>query len=248
MRGISVVVPAFNSSRTLPILTQRIFATMNDIGGEFELILVNDGSSDNTWEVIVDLASKYHRITGFNLSKNFGQHNALLCGVRSAGFDTCVTLDDDLQHPPEEIPKLIKKLGQGFDIIYGVPRTLNHGLIRNFVSTMIRWLGQTLFRIRRGKILSAFRAFRTSLRSSFKDFQGPYVSIDPMLGWNTDRIGYVEIRHDVRHSEKSNYTLLKLFKLSLVMFITFNCRSLLAFQNPGKKPSYIVRDITPVLK
>ena len=221
---------------------------MNDIGGEFELILVNDGSFDSTWEVIVDLASQHHCITGFNLSRNFGQHNALLCGVRSAGFDTCVTLDDDLQHPPEEIPKLIKKLDQGFDIIYGVPKILNHGLIRNFISTLIRWFGETLLGIRRAKTLSAFRAFRTCLRSSFKDFQSPYVSIDPMLGRNTDRIGHVEVRHDVRHSEKSNYTLRKLFKLSLVMFVTFNCRSLPVFQNPGEEPSYIVKDITPRLK
>jgi glycosyltransferase involved in cell wall biosynthesis len=248
MTGISVVVPAFNSSRTLPILTRRIFAIINDMGGEFELILVNDGSSDSTWEVIVNLASKYYQITGFNLSRNFGQHNALLCGVRSARFDTCVTLDDDLQHPPEEIPKLVEKLDQGLDIIYGVPRTLNHGSIRNFVSTMIRWLGQTLFGIRRGKILSAFRAFRTSLRYSFQDFNGPYVSIDPMLASSTDRIGYVEIRHDVRHSEKSNYTLRKLFKLSLVTFVGFNGRFLLAFQSPGGKPSYIVSDITSGLK
>ncbi len=248
MTGISVVVPAFNSSRTLPILTQRIFATMNDMGGEFELILVNDGSSDNTWEVIVDLASKHHRVTGFNLSRNFGQHNALLCGVRSAGFDTCVTLDDDLQHPPEEIPRLIDKLDKGFDIIYGVPKTLNHGLIRSFFSTVTRWLGQTLLGIRRGRILSAFRAFRTSLKSGFQDFNSPYVSIDPMLAWNTDRISYVEIRHDVRHNEKSNYTLRKLFRLSLIMFAGFNVRSLLEFQSTDVKPSYVVSDITPDLK
>jgi glycosyltransferase involved in cell wall biosynthesis len=221
---------------------------MNNMGGEFELILVNDGSSDNTWEVIVDLASKHHQVTGFNLSRNFGQHNALLCGVRSARFDTCVTLDDDLQHPPEEIPKLIEKLDNGFDVIYGVPKTLNHGLIRSFFSTVIRWLGQTLLGIRRGSILSAFRAFRTSLKSSFQDFKSHYVSIDPMLAWNTDRISHVEIRHDVRHNEKSNYTLRKLFRLSLIMFAGFNVRSLLEFQNPDVKPSYIVSDITPDLK
>jgi undecaprenyl-phosphate 4-deoxy-4-formamido-L-arabinose transferase len=217
MRGISVVIPAYNSSKTLPIMAGRILSTLRDMGNDFELILVNDGSEDNTWDVIVDLVSENNWIFGINLSRNFGQHNALLCGIRSARFEKCVTLDDDLQHPPEEIPKLIRRLDEGFEVVYGIPRSLRHGVIRNFSSIIIRWVGQVFFRIKRSGILSSFRAFETDLRSGFKNFTGLFVSIDVLLSWNASRYGHVKVRHDRRQSEKSNYTIWKLFTLSLIM-------------------------------
>ncbi len=241
MRGISIVVPAYNSSKTLTILTLRIFGTMRGMGKDFELILVNDGSVDATWDIIQELASKNDWIVGFNLTKNFGQHNALLCGIRSARFDTCVTLDDDLQHPPEEIPKLIGKLDEGFDVVYGTPTTSQHGLIRNFYSHVVKWVGAVLFRIKRGRSLSAFRAFRTSLARGFNYFQGRFVSIDAMLSWNTDSFGCVKVRHDRRYSEKSNYNVMKLVGLSVTMLFGFNLRRYLHIDG---KPPYVVREIT----
>ncbi len=138
MRGVSIVVPAYNSSRTSNILTKRVFETMDNRDYDFELVLVNDGSADETWEVIRELVSTNDQIVGLDLSKNFGQHNALLCGIRFARFDTCITLDDDLQHPPEEMPKLLGKLDEGYDVVYGVPVSSQHGIARILGSVFLK--------------------------------------------------------------------------------------------------------------
>ena len=240
MRGISIVVPAYNSSRTLSILTERIFETMDTMGYDLELVLVNDGSGDETWEVIRELASTNDRIVGLDLSRNFGQHNALLCGIRFARFDTCITLDDDLQHPPEELPKLLGKLDEGYDVVYGVPVASQHGRARILGSVFLKWVGMVLFRIQRGTILSAFRAFRKDVIGGFHDLQSPSVSIDAILSWNTNNFAHIKVRHDRRHYGKSNYNVMKLLALSTTMLFRFNYR-----RSPNKsgRPPYIVREI-----
>jgi len=249
MRGISVVIPAYNSSKTLPVLIGRILSTLRDLGNDFELILVNDGSEDNTWDVIVDLVSKNNWILGINLSRNFGQHNALLCGIRFARFERCVTLDDDLQHPPEEIPRLILKMDEGFDVVYGVPSSLRHGIIRNFSSMIIRWVGQVFFRIKMGRIVSAFRAFETDLLFGFENVTGPLVSIDVLLNWNASRYGHVKVRHDKRLTEKSNYTARKLFTLSLIMLSGLGPALFRGvIRNRIKSPAYTICETTRNLK
>ncbi|MGC8604591.1 MAG: glycosyltransferase, partial [Desulfomonilaceae bacterium] len=212
-------------------------------GYDCELILVNDGSIDKTWEIISKLASKEPRILGINLVRNFGQHNALLCGIGFAKFDMCVTLDDDLQYLPEDIPKLIGKLDEGFDVVYGVPIVSCHGLARNFISFMARWAGSVIFGIEKARILSAFRAFRTELTSSFDHLQGHFVSIDSMLSWNTSNFGHIRVRHDWRRVEKSNYNFKKLLILSLTMLFGFNFRKYI--HNSGKT-SYVIQQTTGI--
>jgi undecaprenyl-phosphate 4-deoxy-4-formamido-L-arabinose transferase len=95
---------------------------------QYELILINDGSRDNSWQVISDLCDQHGWIRGINLIRNYGQHNALLCGIRQAKYDVIVSMDDDLQQPPEEIPKLLDKLNKGYDVVYGTPQKEKHGL------------------------------------------------------------------------------------------------------------------------
>jgi len=222
MRGLSIVVPAFNSVGTLDALTERISETLRVMGLNFELILVNDGSKDRTWEVIETLVSQYDWVTGVNLSKNFGQHNALLCGIYLAQFETCVTLDDDLQHPPEEIPKLIKELDQGYELVYGVPAISGHGLAKRLGGSIVRLFAQHCLLIQRSKSMSAFRAFRTDLRDGFGIIRGPFVSLDALLSLNTATYRPVEIKHGQRLSKKSNYNFIKLAELSLTMLSRFN--------------------------
>ena len=94
---------------------------------EHEIILVNDGSRDRSWEIISELSSRFPAVRGLNLMRNYGQHNALLCGIRAAKYDVIVTMDDDLQHPPEEIPRLLEQLEQGFDVVYGAPKANRTG-------------------------------------------------------------------------------------------------------------------------
>src|SRR5262245_53510034 len=106
--GISVVVPVFNSEVTLPGLVERLRAVLSSLNWDYEVLLVSDGSRDGSWGTICSLASANHWIHGIQLMRNYGQHNALLCGIRAAVYSVIVTLDDDGQNPPEEIPKLVR--------------------------------------------------------------------------------------------------------------------------------------------
>jgi undecaprenyl-phosphate 4-deoxy-4-formamido-L-arabinose transferase len=138
--GISVVVPVYNSQETLAALIDQLDRVLTNLEGNFEAILVNDGSRDNSWAVISDLAKQFDWINGINLMRNYGQHNALLCGIRAARYDVTVTIDDDLQHPPSEIPKLLVELDRGYDVVYGTPATEQHGLWRDIASKVtLKW-------------------------------------------------------------------------------------------------------------
>src|SRR5438132_13595944 len=108
--SISVVVPVFNSQDSLSLLVDRLEPVLRGLGGAFELVLVNDGSQDQSWDVIRKVATSRDWVRGINLMRNYGQHNALLCGIRTARYDVIVTMDDDLQNPPEEIPRLLDQL------------------------------------------------------------------------------------------------------------------------------------------
>ena len=120
-RECTVVIPVYNSQATLPALTERLAAVLPTIADRFEVVLVNDGSQDGSWEAICQAARKHPWVRGVNLMRNYGQHNALLAGIRAARYAVTVTMDDDLQHPPEEIPRLLGTLAQGNDLVYGVP-------------------------------------------------------------------------------------------------------------------------------
>jgi undecaprenyl-phosphate 4-deoxy-4-formamido-L-arabinose transferase len=115
------VVPVYNSQKSLPLLLTELESVLPQLTPEYEYILVNDGSQDNSWDVIARLAQANPRVRGINLRRNFGQHNALLCGIRAARCEVVVTMDDDLQHPPAEIPKLLATLDEGYDLVYGSP-------------------------------------------------------------------------------------------------------------------------------
>ena len=132
--SLSVVVPVYNSRDILPDLIKQLLKVLADCSSENEIILVNDDSWDNSWEVICQLARDHRQVRGINLMRDYGQHNALLAGIRQAKHDVIVTIDDDLQHPPEEIPNLLKKLSEGHDVVYGTPQTEQHGLWRDLAS------------------------------------------------------------------------------------------------------------------
>jgi undecaprenyl-phosphate 4-deoxy-4-formamido-L-arabinose transferase len=183
-KNISVVIPVYNSQKTLIELTQRIMTAMQAICSHYEIILVNDGSRDDSWKMIQSLMAQHPSlIRGFNLMRNYGQHNALLCGIRAAQYEITVTMDDDLQHMPEEIHKLIEKMDEGFDVVYGIPEKLVHSLWRNFSSKASKYFLAKVLNINRIKYMSSFRAFKTDLRRSFAGFNSPNVIIDALLTW-----------------------------------------------------------------
>jgi glycosyltransferase involved in cell wall biosynthesis len=223
---VSVVVPVYNSAPTLPELVARIHASLLPITQSFEVILVNDGSEDASWARIGDLVRQYDSVHGIDLMRNFGQHNALLVGIRDARYDVVVTLDDDLQHPPEEIPRLIGKLDEGYDIIYGIPVELQHGLWRNFASRLTKYILTHLIGIRGLTEMVAFRAFRTQIRDAFINYIGPDVDIDALLSWGSDRNANVPVRYEPRIAGSSGYTLRKLVRLTLHTLTSFSAMPL----------------------
>jgi glycosyltransferase involved in cell wall biosynthesis len=219
---LSIVVAVYNSSASLTELIRRMEAVLKDSYAAFEVILVNDGSTDDSWPVIKKLASQHPFVRGLNLTRNYGQHNALLCGIREAKYEVIVTMDDDLQHPPEEIPKLIKNLTEGYDVVYGIPQKRQHGLWRGLASRITKLALQSAMGVDTARKVSAFRAFRTQVGDAFNRYQGPFVSIDVLLTWGTASFAAVPVRHDPRRIGVSHYTFGKLITHALNMMTGFS--------------------------
>ena len=222
VEGISLVVPVYESRESLEILAKAVSEAMAEIGGPWELILVDDASSDGSWEVVRRLAAADPGIRGMRLARNSGQHNALLCGIRAARFSVTVTLDDDLQNPPTEIPKLLAKLSEGFDVVYGSPDRERHGLPRDLASRLTKIVLQKSMGVATASRVSAFRAFKTSIRDSFVAHSGPYCSIDVLLTWGTRNFGAVTVRHEARTIGRSHYTFGKLVTHAFNMITGFS--------------------------
>ncbi len=219
---LSIVIPVYNSASSLPGLIDCLYPVLKVNAARYELIFINDGSIDNSWQVISDLSDQHDWIRGINLMRNYGQHNALLCGIREAEYGIIVTMDDDLQHPPEEIPTLINKLQEGHDVVYGTPQKEVHGLWRDVASKFTKWALQAAMGADIARNVSAFRVFRTVLRNAFADFQSPFVSIDVLLTWGTTRFAAVPVRHEERKLGASNYTFRKLMTHAFNMLTGFS--------------------------
>lgn len=208
--GISVVIPVYNSQDSLRVLVARLESVLSRVSVMYELILVNDGSQDGSWSVIEELSMEHAWVRGIRLMRNYGQHNAILCGVRSAQYPIIVTMDDDLQHPPEELPLLLAKLDEGLDVVYGTPIEQQHGLLRDLASVLTKIALRAAMGVEFADKVSAFRAFRTGLRRAFEAYRHPYVSLDVLLSWSTTRFGAVRVRHDPRGAGRSQYTFRRL--------------------------------------
>ena len=222
MASLSVVVPVYNSETNLKELHTRLTAVLCGISGDYEIILVDDGSADRSWHVIQTLVASDSHVRGMRHSRNYGQHNALLTGMRSASFEVIVTLDDDLQNPPEEIPKLLTKLEEGYDVVYGTPEEERHGFFRDAASKLIKMALQKAMNVKVGRYVSAFRVFRRRLCDAFVDYRHPYIVIDVLLAWATTSFSHVDVKHDKRKAGVSNYTLSRLIAHAVNMITGFS--------------------------
>jgi undecaprenyl-phosphate 4-deoxy-4-formamido-L-arabinose transferase len=221
-RSISVVTPVYNGEASIAELCRRLAEVLPGISTQHEVIFVNDGSRDRSWETISELSSRSPMVRGLNLMRNYGQHNALLCGIRAAKYEVIVTMDDDLQHPPEEIPRLLARLEEGFDVVYGAPKAEQNGLLRAIASHITRLALRTTVGADVARNVSAFRLFRTQLRDAFASYQSPFVSIDVLLTWATTRFGAATVPFQKRYSGSSNYTFTKLVRFALDMMTGFS--------------------------
>jgi len=208
--GVSVVVPVYGSEGTLSDLVKRVSSVLGETGLTFEIILVNDCSPDGAWGVIGELKKTNSCVKALNFTRNYGQHNAVLAGIRHARYDRVVTLDDDLQHPPEAIPVLLDELNKGFDVVYGCQLSESHGYFRDWMSSLTKMLLKNAMGVEAARNVCSFRVFRTSLRDAFADYCSPYVFLDAMLTWGTTKFSAVRVMHERRKVGKSGYTFKKL--------------------------------------
>lgn len=225
-RTVSVVVPVYNSGGILPSLVGSLKDVLDPLAVDFEIVLVNDCSGDESWSVIVALAEADTAVRGVDLSRNYGQHAATLAGIRAAHGEVVVTIDDDLQNPPEEIPRLLARLDEGYDVVYGVAVTGDRGVVRN----VFTWMAKRALRIAIGPDVptnvSGYRAFRTHLRNAFEDFRSPYVSVDVLLSWGARSFASLPVRHHPRREGRSGYTYGALATHALNVLTGFTTRPL----------------------
>lgn len=220
--AVSLVVPVFGDGAALPGLVDRAAAVFDGTALSWEMILVNDGSPVESWSAIQRLAKATPHVRGIDLQRNFGQHNAVLAGIRASRGRVVVTLDDDLQHPPEEVPRLLAALAEGFDVVYGVPIVRPHGVWRNASSSLVKAAMKSVLGAHVAPDIGPFRAFRRELRRSFSEYRSPDVNIDVLLGWATTRIGAVKVRHDPRRHGESQYTFWQLVRHTMNMVTGFS--------------------------
>ena len=222
MPNVSMVIPVFRSQESIGLVVERLNEVLPRLFDQYEAILVDDGSPDASWQAVQACAAKYPWVRGFQLMRNFGQHNALLCGIRQARYELLVTMDDDLQHPPEALSTLLEALGEQYDVVYGSPVQERHGLLRDLASQVTKWVLQTAMGAETARNISAYRLFRTQIRQAFMDYRAPYVNLDVLLTWGTKRFTRVTVPHAKRTIGQSNYTVGKLITHTLNMLTGFS--------------------------
>ena len=217
----SVVIPVYRGEHSLELLLTRLANVLPACAEEFEVLLINDGSPDHSWDVIEALTQRYSWVRGIKLMRNYGQENATLCGIREARGDVIVTMDDDLQHNPADLPKLIAKLNEGYDVVYGVLRVRRQVWWKSIFSTVVKWAISSVMGVRTIRDISAYKAFHAELKQAFNFINSADVQIDVLLSWGATRFASVEIEEAPRAVGTSNYNFIKLIKVSLLVLTNY---------------------------
>jgi glycosyltransferase involved in cell wall biosynthesis len=218
--NLSIVVPVYKGEMLIEPLVAQLSKTLPAFAENYEIILVNDGSPDHSWAVIQSLTDRYGCVRGICMMRNYGQHNATLCGVRLARYDVTVTMDQDLQHQPEDIPLLLTKLEEGYDVVYGAPMKLPQGFLRNLMTASIKQILAGVIGLPSVRNVSAFRAFRTHLREAFANFQSPSLILDVLLSWGTTRFTSVPV--NIAQAERTSYDFRMLVRTAMLILIGYS--------------------------
>jgi glycosyltransferase involved in cell wall biosynthesis len=225
--SISVVIPVFNSEKTIAPLIDLVLAELDAAFERIEIVLVNDGSEDSSRERCVAARAKHPgKVKYIELARNFGEHNAVMCGLNHCTGDCVTIIDDDFQNPPSEILKLAEKLSEGYDVVFSYYADKKHSAFRNFGSCVNDWFANRLLSKPKGLYLSSFKIMTAALVQHVIKYKGPYPYIDGIILRNTRRIGQQAVEHSSRQEGRSNYTLARLLKLWLNMSTGFSVRPL----------------------
>ncbi|WP_149240727.1 glycosyltransferase family 2 protein [Dyadobacter sp. 32] len=229
---LSVVIPVYNSQDTIQELIKRLQVALSEI--TFEIVLVNDGSSDNSEKICTKLTKLYDNVYFISLRKNFGEFNAVICGLNWSKGDYCVMIDDDFQNPPEEILKMIHKAESGgFDVVYTYYTKKEHSRYRNLGSRLVNWLTSYLLNKPKELYLSSFKLIRQEVVQEIIKYKGPYPYIDGLIFRLTRNIGTVQVTHEKRESGISNYTSRKLISLFLNILFCYSALPIRLFMPIG---------------
>ena len=218
---LSVVIPVYHGAITIVRLVEIVQEQLRAYA--FEIILINDGSKDNSEKVCLSLSEQYQNITFLSLRKNFGEFNAVMCGLNYAKGKYTVIIDDDFQNPPSEIIKLLETAQKGdFDVVYGQYDKKKHTSFRNFGSWMVNQITTLLFDKPADLYLSSFKIIKKEIIEEICIYEGPYPYIDGLIFNVTDNVGKVTVLHNDRHHGESNYNFKKLAGLFLNIFFGYS--------------------------
>ena len=236
-KRISVVIPVYNAADSLRELYQRLASTLQKITDDFEVIMVDDNSQDESYQQILRLHKKDNRIKGIKLAKNFGQQNALICGFNYTTGDYVVTIDDDLQHSPEDIIKLYNTIIEGYEVVYAIPVNRKHRFYRRIGSKLTDLLLSWITSKGREIKVSSFRIMTGELVEKITDHQTAFVYISAIILQYTNNINNIFVSHNNRKYGSSNYNFIKSVRLFLKLFIYYSDLSLVKLLR-AKKPQY----------
>ena len=221
--NLSIVIPVYNSENILEELVTRIYQSLKkkNFQGKFEIILINDCSKDNSWEKIKDLSDKFSDVKGLNLAENYGQHNAIMAGLNECKGDKIITMDDDLQHPPESIKDIYDELEKNFDSCYTYYLNRQHPFWKKFISWLNNLVSSYLLNKPLKIYLSSFRGFKKELLNKIIQYKVASVYLDGLILIITRNISMISVPHQKRFSGPSNYNFKKLVSLWSDMAINF---------------------------
>lgn len=209
----SILIPVYNSESIVSKTVEETIKFFSSYNLSYEILLINDGSSDNSWDVIKGLAQSNKSIRAINLLKNYGQHSAIFCGMENCVGDLIITIDDDLQNPPEEIIHLINKIDEGFDLVFGKFRLKKHSWFRRQGTKIVSKLNSHIFQKPKGITLSNFRIFTKEVKDRAITMKTNKPYIPGILLLSSSIVGNVEVEHRPRSVGKSNYSMFKILRL-----------------------------------
>ncbi|MGH8037797.1 MAG: glycosyltransferase family 2 protein [Stenotrophomonas sp.] len=221
---ISIVIPVYGSATILPALVQKLEEVLSPLYGAdgFEAVLVHDHGPDDSWKVLQALGAERPWLKGVNLRRNAGQHNAVMAGFAHASGRYVVTMDDDLQHDPADVPRIVDALKAGADLVYVRFEDRKHALWKQLGSGFNDWVASRLLNKPKGLYLSPFRGIKRDVCRAALAYRGPFVYVDGLLLQSTGNFTSITARHHARQDGKSGYSLRKSISLWLQMATSFS--------------------------
>lgn len=219
----SVVIPVYNSEDSLIPLTKQLDSVFQKLNKTYEIVFVNDASQDKSLKVLRELASTYSNVIVIDLFRNYGQQNALMCGFNYCTGDFFITMDDDLQHDPEDIPIFYQKIQEGYDVVIGNYLSKHHNLIKNAGSYIMRFLNKRIFHITNKNLrFSSYRMIRREVIDQIKGERTNYPYISGLLVSTTSKVVNIDVNHRARIYGESSYSITSLIKLAFNLLINYS--------------------------